>query len=94
MAHPIQIAEGAGSDADQASMADPVASARSLRGELFQRAEQCEQERRVPEASIAAMRELGLFKVGVPRRAGGPGHRLETLFRVTAESQQMIMIVF
>jgi alkylation response protein AidB-like acyl-CoA dehydrogenase len=48
-----------------------VARAERLRPLLADYAKQGADDRRIPEASIAALREAGLFKVMLPRRYGG-----------------------
>jgi alkylation response protein AidB-like acyl-CoA dehydrogenase len=52
---------------------------------LARNAEQAERERRIPEESIAALEEAGLFRITVPRRFGGYEVDLRTKIEVSAE---------
>jgi alkylation response protein AidB-like acyl-CoA dehydrogenase len=52
---------------------------------LAAHASQCEAERRVPDAVIAALREAGLFHITAPLRAGGPAFKLITHVETVAE---------
>lgn len=50
---------------------DMLARARKLMPRLRERAEQCERERRTPDATIAEMKETGLLRLLQPARHGG-----------------------
>ena len=46
---------------------------------------EAERERRLPEATVAALTEAGLFKLTVPRRYGGHQANFATFLAVSAE---------
>jgi alkylation response protein AidB-like acyl-CoA dehydrogenase len=64
--------------------ADLVERARALRPLLAANAGQGEADRRVPEESIKAMVDAGLFKIAVPRRYGGYETSVRTMLEVSA----------
>lgn len=70
---------------DRAEAPDPVLRARQLVPLLAANAERCEQDRRVPDIVIAALREADLFRITAPRRAGGPGVTLIAHIETVAE---------
>lgn len=59
--------------------ADLVARGRALQDLLAGKGAQGERDRRVPEESIRALTEAGLFKIMVPRRYGGHEGTVSTL---------------
>lgn len=65
--------------------ADLVERARALGPLLTANAADAELERRLPESSIAALTEAGLFKLTVPRRYGGHEANFATFLAVSAE---------
>jgi 3-hydroxy-9,10-secoandrosta-1,3,5(10)-triene-9,17-dione monooxygenase len=65
--------------------ADLLAQARALVPELRERRAEAEALRRVPQASIDALREAGLFRIFVPRDYGGYEVNLRTGFDIYAE---------
>jgi alkylation response protein AidB-like acyl-CoA dehydrogenase len=60
---------------DRVRALQPLIAANSARGE---------QDRRVPEESITALREAGAFKIGVPARFGGYQTDVRTMLDVSA----------
>jgi alkylation response protein AidB-like acyl-CoA dehydrogenase len=62
-----------------------VARARALAPRLAARAEQCERDRRVPEATIAEMKDAELDRLMVPARYGGFEMGWETLCEAAIE---------
>ncbi|GAA0536152.1 acyl-CoA dehydrogenase [Saccharopolyspora subtropica] len=68
-----------------ASGGDLVDRAATLRPVLERNRAEGERERRLPEESIAALTEAGLFRAWVPRRFGGLEHDLRTVMDATAE---------
>jgi alkylation response protein AidB-like acyl-CoA dehydrogenase len=71
--------------AHPAAPQDPVAIARGLVALLAEQAPAAERDRRATAATIAALRDAGLFKMMFPRRAGGVGHKLITHVETVAE---------
>jgi alkylation response protein AidB-like acyl-CoA dehydrogenase len=70
---------------DNGSAADDVvARVRALQPMLRANGARGEQERRVPEESIAALREAGALKLGQPRRYGGLEAPVRTMLDVSA----------
>jgi 3-hydroxy-9,10-secoandrosta-1,3,5(10)-triene-9,17-dione monooxygenase len=70
----------------------PVESAESLLQRaadlvpvLKQRARECEEGRRIPEATVRDLRAAGLFNIATPARFGGSGHEIDLMFRVAME---------
>jgi alkylation response protein AidB-like acyl-CoA dehydrogenase len=66
------------------STAELVARARAIAPLLAANAVQGEADRRVPEESIKAMVDAGLFKIAVPRRYGGYETSARTMLEVSA----------
>jgi alkylation response protein AidB-like acyl-CoA dehydrogenase len=64
--------------------AELVARARELHPLLKANAAQGEQDRRVPEESIRALTDAGLFKIATPRRYGGYETSMRTMLDVSA----------
>src|SRR3984957_13102463 len=64
--------------------AELVERARAIRPLLAANAGQGEADRRVPEESIKAMVDAGLFKIAVPRRYGGYETSVRTMLEVSA----------
>ena len=62
-----------------------VARARALKPALRERAEQCERDRRVPEATIAEMKDAELDRLMVPARYGGFEMGWDTLCEAAIE---------
>jgi alkylation response protein AidB-like acyl-CoA dehydrogenase len=67
-----------------ADAAELVAKARELRPLLAGNAAQGEAERRIPEESVQALADAGLFAVMVPRRYGGHEGSVRTLLEVSS----------
>lgn len=65
--------------------ADLVQRARDLRPLIAAGALEAEQERRLPEATVGALAEAGLFKLTVPLRYGGHQTNFATFLAVNAE---------
>jgi 3-hydroxy-9,10-secoandrosta-1,3,5(10)-triene-9,17-dione monooxygenase len=63
---------------------DLVERAKALRPLLQKNAAKTEEERRVPEESIQAIAEAGLFRITVPRRYGGYEVSMRTKLEVSA----------
>jgi 3-hydroxy-9,10-secoandrosta-1,3,5(10)-triene-9,17-dione monooxygenase len=72
-------------DAERAARAALVEQARSVIPLLTANARRTETERRIPEESIDAMREAGIFRIMQPRRFGGLQADLRTKLEVTRE---------
>lgn len=66
-------------------MNDPVAVARALAPLLRSRADEGEERRRLPEASVEALRDAGMFRLCVPQCYGGPEVDPMTLVDTIAE---------
>ncbi len=64
---------------------DLVRAAAALVPLLAANAERADAERRIPQESLAALRESGLLRLGVPRTLGGHGVGTGTLLAVCAE---------
>lgn len=62
-----------------------VARARALAPVLRERQAECEQDRRVPDESVADMLRAGLYKVIQPKAYGGCEHGLDDFVRVAIE---------
>jgi len=62
-----------------------VARARALAPGLAARADECERARRVPEKSIAELKEAGLFRLLQPKKFGGYEADFATYVRVSIE---------
>jgi 3-hydroxy-9,10-secoandrosta-1,3,5(10)-triene-9,17-dione monooxygenase len=71
-----------------ASRAEALAAARSLLPQLRQRAADAEEQRRIPDATIAELRASGLLGVLTPRRFGGSELGIATLVEATVELAQ------
>jgi 3-hydroxy-9,10-secoandrosta-1,3,5(10)-triene-9,17-dione monooxygenase len=71
-----------------ASRGDAVACARELAPKLRQRAVAAEEQRRIPDETIADLRASGLLGVLTPRRFGGSELGIATLVETTAELAQ------
>jgi alkylation response protein AidB-like acyl-CoA dehydrogenase len=81
----VDAAPGAASSGASApDTAELVERARALRPLLAANAGQGEADRRVPEGSIRAMVDAGLFKIAVPRRYGGYETSVRTMLEVSA----------
>ncbi|MEU6745941.1 acyl-CoA dehydrogenase family protein [Spirillospora sp. NPDC046719] len=65
--------------------ADLVQRARDLRPLIETGAAEAERQRRLPEATVTALTEAGLFKLTVPRRYGGHEAGFATFLAVHAE---------
>jgi alkylation response protein AidB-like acyl-CoA dehydrogenase len=65
--------------------ADLVQRARDLGPLIEAGAAEAERERRLPEVSVAALTEAGLFKLTVPRRYGGHQANFATFLAVNAQ---------
>ena len=66
-------------------MANPVSVARSLKPLLVEHAAETERNRRIPDVVIDAIADAGLFKLVMPRRAGGGGGTQMQMLEVVAE---------
>lgn len=64
---------------------DVVAAAHRLRPLVAQYAEACDREKRIQQPVFKAMREAGLFKISLPKRAGGYGLPFITQIEASAE---------
>lgn len=69
---------------DASSTQELLERARALKPLLARNAAQAEDERRIPEESIAALEEAGLFKITKPKRFGGYEVPFETKLEVSA----------
>lgn len=65
--------------------ADALARARSLVPAIRERVRMVDEERRVPDSTIAEIKETGLFNLVTPRALGGSELGFADLVRVTAE---------
>jgi 3-hydroxy-9,10-secoandrosta-1,3,5(10)-triene-9,17-dione monooxygenase len=52
---------------------------------LKERARECEEGRRIPEATVRDLKAAGLFNIATPARFGGSGHEIDLMFRVAME---------
>jgi 3-hydroxy-9,10-secoandrosta-1,3,5(10)-triene-9,17-dione monooxygenase len=62
-----------------------IQRAASVRPLLERNADRTEAARRIPDESIAALEDAGLFELMVPRRFGGHAVSMETVLKVSAE---------
>ena len=76
--------EPADSGAQVPDAAELVRRIRALQPQLRENAARGEQDRRVPDSSIKALREAGVFKVAQPRRYGGYETSVRTMLDVSA----------
>jgi alkylation response protein AidB-like acyl-CoA dehydrogenase len=74
--------------AEQLAADDVAGRVRALRPLLRSRAAQGEQQRRVHEESIIALREAGALKLGQPRRYGGLQASIRTMLDVSAAAAE------
>lgn len=70
---------------NQATLSDPVSTARDLRPLLEKHAAQCEAEAKIHPEVFAAIQSAGLFQMMFPQRAGGAGLALITHTETVAE---------
>lgn len=73
---------------EQVAPLDPVEAARALRPLLEKHAEACDRERRIQQPVFEAMRDAGLFKISMPKRAGGLGMPFIKQIEASAELGQ------
>jgi 3-hydroxy-9,10-secoandrosta-1,3,5(10)-triene-9,17-dione monooxygenase len=72
-------------DAGSVTTDELIARARELAARFRKRAAAAEQERTLPDESVAEILEAGFARILVPRRFGGYGLGLETSFEVVRE---------
>ncbi len=70
---------------DVPSKEELLERAEALKPLLVRNAAEAEEARRIPEESIAALTEAGLFRVVVPRRFGGYEVPFDTKLAVSAK---------
>jgi 3-hydroxy-9,10-secoandrosta-1,3,5(10)-triene-9,17-dione monooxygenase len=70
---------------EEISEAELIARARALVPRLRERVGECEEKRRIPEASIRELKEAGLFRVLQPRKFGGYELDFSTYVKVSIE---------
>lgn len=67
-----------------ATVAEAISNIETIHPLLRANSAQGEEDRRVPEESIAALRDAGAFRVGTPKRYGGFGGSLQDMLDVSA----------
>ncbi|MBF6148396.1 acyl-CoA dehydrogenase family protein [Nocardia nova] len=72
-------------DLQLATRRELLAAAQALVPELRATADQADRDRRLPEQTVAALRDGGFFKLTTPRRFGGHQANMRTYLEVTAE---------
>ena len=72
-------------DETTATSPDLITRAASVVPLLCQNAKATEENRRVVEENIEAIKEAGLFRLAVPRRFGGHQANFQTFLQVSAE---------
>jgi len=78
-------ADGSVAEAKRGTTVDVLAIAKDLRGKIAERADWTDRERRLPEETLAELRESGLLKLNVPKRYGGLGATMAQWLEVDAE---------
>jgi alkylation response protein AidB-like acyl-CoA dehydrogenase len=72
--------------APEATRDELVARARALVPVLRERAPYCEELRRIPDETVAALKAAGVTRIATPKRFGGMGHDLEVIADVAGET--------
>jgi len=85
MAMTVPTSQATDSATTQQRREASLAQARSLLPGLRERAAAADQDRRLPDATIEALLDTGLFNVLTPRSFGGAELGIECLVRITAE---------
>ena len=77
--------ELAAADEDIPSAAELIGRARAMIPDLLERAQECEDHCRLPEATVAEIKEKGLIRVCMPKKYGGYEYGWDVLVQICEE---------